>query len=126
MARGRAAGEGLNDDHMAAATRTRRRGRRLAICGIGMLGLRGWHGEELANAREVVGAGGLGEQAEVADAVKTLRQDMDEEAADELMHCERHPLVASAAVGAIVFVFEGDALAVECDQRLLEMATRWV
>src|SRR5258705_11875007 len=41
---------------------------------------------------------------------------MDEEAADELVRCERHPLVTSTTVGAIVFVFEGDAVAVERDQ----------
>jgi hypothetical protein len=30
----------------------------------------------------------------VSDAVEALRQDMDEEAADELVCCERHHLVA--------------------------------
>jgi hypothetical protein len=71
MPRRRAASEGLDDDHAAAATWTRRG---LAVCGIsiGMLGLRGWHGEELASVREVVGSGSLGEQAEVADAMKTI------------------------------------------------------
>ena len=71
MPRRRAAAEGLDDDHLAAATRTRRRDHRLAICRItiSMLNLRLWHGEELAGAREVVDTGRPGEQAEVADAV---------------------------------------------------------
>ena len=41
---------------------------------------------------------------------------MDEEAAAELVRWERHPLGTSPAVGAIVFVFEGDAVAFERDQ----------
>ena len=34
----------------------------------------------------------------------------------KLVRCERHPLGTSTAVGAIVLVFEGDAVAVERDQ----------
>ena len=50
MPRRRAAAEGLDDDHLAAATRTRRRDHRLAICRItiSMLSLRLWHGEKIA------------------------------------------------------------------------------
>jgi hypothetical protein len=44
----------------------------------------------------LIGAGSLGEQAVVSDAVEALRQDMDEEAADELVCCERHHLVKEA------------------------------
>ena len=46
--------------------------------------LRHWHGEQFAGARDVVGAGRSGEQAVVADAVETVRQDVDQEATDEL------------------------------------------
>ena len=72
MAGHRAAREGLDDDNAAAAVRA---GMRVfAIGGIGRLGLTFWDGEELAGAREVVGAGSLGQQAVVADAMEAARQ----------------------------------------------------
>ena len=88
MPRRGAAGKGLDYQHAAAATWTSKRAlRRVAICGIiaSMLSLRLCHGKEFAGARDVVGTRRFGEQAEVADAVKPLRQDMDEEAADEFV-----------------------------------------
>ena len=42
------------------------------------------HGEQLASPGDVVGARATGEQAVVADVVEALRQDVDQEAADEL------------------------------------------
>ena len=47
---------------------------------------------------------------------KPLRQDVDEEAADELVGGERHDLVAVAALDAVVLPLEGDAVVVERDQ----------
>src|SRR5918994_4381565 len=94
MTRRRAARESLDDNHAAAAARTgMREGRRLVGIGgisIGRLALRLWHGEQLARPRDVVGAGGLGEQPVMADAMEALRQDVAEEAADELVRCEGH------------------------------------
>ena len=84
-----AALENLDDDHASAAAwaRVREGGRLVAIFIIGIcslaLGLLAT--EQLAGACDVVGAGSLGEQAIVSDAVEALRQDMDEEAADELV-----------------------------------------
>ncbi len=72
--------------------------------------------EQLAGACDVVGAGGLGEQAVVADAVEALGQDVDEEAADELVCCEPHHFVAIGAFEPIVLVFEADTVVVERDQ----------
>ena len=73
--------EDLDDDHATAAAWTSR------LAGIdggtGGLGLGVWNGEQLTHAGNVVGAGAAGEQAVVADAVEALRQDVDEEAADE-------------------------------------------
>ena len=48
--------------------------------------------------------------------MEALRQDVDEEAADELTGCQGHDLVSRAAVGAIVLVLEGDAVLVERNQ----------
>src|SRR5215831_2455299 len=57
-----------------------------------------------------------GEQAVVADAVEAVWQDVNEEAADELMGCERHRLVSIAAFDPVVLPAEGDAVVVQCDQ----------
>ena len=77
-----AALEDLDDDHATAAAWASR----LAVIddGSGGLAFRFCNGEQLTRACDVVGAGALGEQAVVADAVEALRQDMDQEAADEL------------------------------------------
>ena len=115
-----AALENLDDDHASAAAwaRVREGGRLVAIFIIGIcslaLGLLGT--EQLAGACDVVGAGSLGEQAVVSDAVEALRQDMDEEATDELVCCERHHLVAIGAFDPIVLVLEADSAFVERDQ----------
>jgi hypothetical protein len=42
-----------------------------------------------------------------------LRQDVDEEAADQLACCERHDFVAGSAVATIILITEGDAVLVE-------------
>ena len=70
-------------------------------------------GQQLAGEREAGLAGGAGEQAVVADAVEAARQDVEQEAADELVGGERHDLLAVGAVAAIVLVAEGDAALVE-------------
>jgi len=115
MARRRAAREGLDDDHAAAAAWTCRL---VAIgsIGIGGLALGLWPSEQLAGTRDVVGAGGLGQQAVVADAVEALGQDVDEESADELVCGECHALVSVSALDSVVLPLEGDAVLVECDQ----------
>src|ERR1700731_3139871 len=76
-----------------------------------------WHCEQLAGACDVAGSGGIVEQAVVADAVEPLRQDMHEEAADELVGIERHHLdVSLGTFETVILPFEGDAFVVECDQ----------
>src|SRR5260221_5887961 len=65
MPRRRAAREGLDDDHAAAATWTCR----LVVIGsigIGRFALRLLRSEQFADARDVVGAGGVCQQAVVA------------------------------------------------------------
>ncbi len=73
MGRRGAALERLDDDHAAAATRTRARGRLGLVCfgavGICGLGLCRPHGEQFARSGDVVGPRAAGEQAVVADAV---------------------------------------------------------
>src|SRR5271157_343806 len=50
------------------------------------------------------------------DAVKAAWQDMEQEAADELVRCERHDTLPLGTIAAIVLVAEGDAGLVERDQ----------
>src|SRR6202040_2132320 len=107
-ARREAALESLDDDHAAAATRTRVRG--LGAVGICGLGLCRRHGEQFARSGDVVGARAAGEQSVVTDAVEALRQNVDEEAADELAGGQCHDLVALATIGTIVLPSEGDAV----------------
>ena len=110
----RATLEGLDDDHAATAVWA---GMRVVmIGGIGGLSLAHWDGEQLASARDVVSAGSPGQQAVVADAVEAAWQHMDQKPADELVGCQRHPLVSIAAFDPVVLPPEGDALLVECDQ----------
>jgi len=52
----------------------------------------------------------------VADAVEALGQDVEQEAADELVRRERHGLVAIAPFEPIVLPCEGDAVVVGRDQ----------
>jgi hypothetical protein len=53
--------------------------------------------EQLARSRDVLGASAVGEETVVTDAVETVGQDVDEEAADELVGVKRHKLVARRA-----------------------------
>ncbi len=65
---------------------------------------------------QVIFAPGVGEQAVVSDAMESVRQDMDEEAPDELVGGQGHGLVANPSFVPIVFVFEGDAVIIMSDQ----------
>ena len=106
--------EALDDDHAAAAARTRTRQYALLIgrggCGRLRLFCGGWRGEQLARSRDVGSTVGFGKQPVVPDAVKALGQNVDEEAADELVGCEGHSLVTGRPIEPIVLVPEGDAI----------------
>ena len=56
----------------------------------------------------------------MTDTVETVGQDVDQEAADELIGVEPHKLVASLALGPVIPPFEGHALAVEGDEAAVE------
>ena len=112
--------EDLNDDHATATARTRI-GECLRLTTAGAVGVTGrvlWSRdvEQLTRSGEVLGAPAVGEETVVADAVETVGQDVDQEAADELVGVERHKLVASVALGPVILPFESDALAVEGDE----------
>ena len=72
-----------------------RKAARLVLTGLGFLvGLPGRRNrEQVSRTGNIGGAVAVGEKAVMADAVKAFRQDMHEEAADELMRGQRHGLV---------------------------------
>src|SRR5260221_5840320 len=112
--------EGLDGDHAAAAAGARML-RCLWLFWLGVGSLDGidrdeWHCEQLTGACNVAGSGGIVEQAVMADAVEPLRQDMHEEAADELVGVECHHLVSLGTFETVILPFEGDAFVVECDE----------
>jgi len=80
------ASEGLDDDHVATAAWARRSGvERL----FGRVIIGRWRdGEQFAGARVAGLARRTREQAIVADAVEPARQDVEQEAADELVGAE--------------------------------------
>src|SRR5262252_11147564 len=90
--------EGVDDAHAATAARARMLGCfwlfGLSVCrslGAGVLdGIDWdeWHCEQLADTRDIAGAGLACEKAVVADAVSSLRQHAHQETADELMSIE--------------------------------------
>ena len=55
----------------------------------------------------------------MADAVEAMWQDMEQEAADELVRRERHHALPFRTIAAVVFVAEGDAGVVVGDQTLI-------
>ena len=72
---------------------------RLGLIGVfGALVLFAWdrRSKQLARAGDVLGADAASEQAVMANAVKAGRQDMDKEAADELVGGEQHDLLPRA------------------------------
>jgi hypothetical protein len=58
--------------------------------------------EQLARAGDVLGADAACEQAVMANAVKAGWQDMNEEAADELVGREPHDFLSRSALDAII------------------------
>jgi hypothetical protein len=84
------------------------------------------HAEEPTGQCNIGDPVAVGEEPVVADAVRPVGQDVDQEAADELVvglqptgltrGVEGHQLVASVALGPVILPFEGHALAVEGDE----------
>src|SRR5262249_20599811 len=108
--------EGLDDEHTAASAWTGRRVcTRLARLGdFGLVGLAQGrrHCEQLTSACDIGGAGAIGEQPIMADAVEALGQDVNEEAPDELVSCEPHRLPVTWPVDTVVLPTECDAVVV--------------
>ena len=120
-ARGAAARKDLDNDHPAATARARwamigrgagigdvMRGRRINLryCG----------GHQLLGTRNVGLASGAGEQPVVADAMKPLWQNVEQEVPDELVGAERHGAVPRLPVAAVVLVAKGHTASIESNE----------
>ena len=106
--------EGFDDAHAAAATGAGMLWR-FGLFGLCVDSLDGvdrdeWNCEQLADTRDVVGAGWAGQQAVVTDAMEALWQDVHQEATDELVGIERHQPVSLLTIEAVILPLEGDAL----------------
>ncbi len=75
--------------------------------------------EQGAATGEVGGPEAIGEQSIVANALEAGRQDMEQEAPDELRRLERHGAAAVWIGGAIVLVLESNVLIVVMEQPLI-------
>src|ERR1700758_3831566 len=109
--------EGLDDDHTPAAARAGvPLGVFVTIFGAVSVAARGGGvgcAEQPASQCNVVGPVAIGEEAVVTDAVKSVGQDVDQKAADELVGVERHRLVAGIGLGPVKLPFERHALAIK-------------
>src|SRR5262249_15093861 len=112
--------EGLDDAHAAAAARAGMlwRFRLFGLCVGSLDGLDRdeRHCEQRADTRDVVGAGWADQQAVVTDAMEALRQDMHQEAADELVGIGRHDPMSLPTLAAVILPLEGDAFVIERNQ----------
>ena len=116
----------LDDEHAAAAARARVCER---LCRIGLadlLGRRWVEVQEFTHGLNGLDAIAASKQAVVTDAVEALGQDVDEEAADELVDVERHRGVATRSFDPVVLDLEGDLPAVERDQAAVRDGDTWV
>ena len=79
---------------------------------------RRWCGriEQLPGTCDIGLAARAGEEAVVTDAVKALRKNVEQEAADEFVRVQCHGTLAIGAVAAIILVAERDPMLVQRDQ----------
>jgi hypothetical protein len=107
------ASKGHDHDHAAAAARAWR----ADFSGfIWHGGVRNRGGEQPAGLGEVVLAGRAGKQPVAADAMESAGEDIEQEAADELVGGKRHDLLPVWIVAASVLVAERDVGLVEVEK----------
>lgn len=92
--------EGFDHDHLAAAARAWGPDVRWLVRFI-IVGKR-CNLQQSAGQPDALPARATGKQAIVADAVEALRQDVDQEAADELVGTKRHDLLPAGAAAAVI------------------------
>src|SRR4051794_6309035 len=109
--------EGLDDEHRRATVPADEDGLSNGCGLIGLLRLSrfGCNEQQLARSRQIVSARGIGEQPIVTDAMKAAGQNMQQEAAHELLGTKRHRLVARFTLGSVVLPTEAHPTFIESD-----------
>jgi hypothetical protein len=82
--------------------------------------------QQLARLGEMLSAPGIGERPVVADTVKAAGQNMQQEAAHELIGTKCHRFVARVPLGSITFQRKVTPRSSSARSRRFEIATRWV
>ena len=72
--------------------------------------------EQVSSLSQIGFTLGVSEEPVVTDSVEARRQDMEQEAADELVGLERHRFPTIAVLGSVVLVSEGNAAFIERDE----------
>ncbi len=108
--------ERRDDDQAPAAAGAWEREDTRPVRSVGGLGVGRGRGQQFADAGDVGGAIAVSQESVVADAVEAPRQDVENEAPDELVGRERHGLVAAGPVDPVVLDPEGDAVCAGPDQ----------
>ena len=112
--------QGVDDDHGGSAVRTNEgwwagTGRPIIAVRFG-LGARGLNLQQFTCPLEVVAALGVGDQPIVADAVEAPGQNVQQEAAHELVGTERHRLITRPPLGSVILPAKGDTPLVQGDE----------
>src|SRR5450631_2472091 len=113
--------ETFNELHSTAATGAWRRldRRRFAIIdviAVCSFDVTSWRIEQAAAQRQFVGAMTIGKQPVVTDTIEPIRQNMKQEAANELASGERHGLALCLSLLAVVLPAKADMLIGEFDE----------
>ena len=113
--------ETFNKLHSTAATGAWRRRDRCGCVIVDLIAVfsfevTSWRVEQAAAQRQFVGAMTIGEQPVMANAIEPVRQDVKQEAADELAGGERHGLALCWSGLAVVLPAEDDMLIGEFDE----------
>ena len=109
--------EGLDDAHRSTAVGAwLAKGERGYLCDWRVIELGLFGPEQGSDLCYVVLSSRAGEQAVVADAMKAIWQNVDEEAADELIGCQSHDGLAVVGPDPVIFPAERDSVGVGADQ----------
>jgi hypothetical protein len=109
-------------------TRVQERLRPAVAAAVGLGRRTRWrrHIEQVPGSGDVAGAAAIGEEAVVADAVEAVGQNVDQEAADELVGGEGHHLGLATPLGPVILPPEGHAGLVEGEEPAVRDGDAWV
>ena len=113
--------EAVNDDHAAIAGRAREAQDSWIVVILDKLVGLAWRcgAKQGPDAIKIGGALAVGEQAVMADPMEPVREDVEQEAPDELEGCDGHDLSLEPTTSTVVLVVEGNAVVGGVDQAIV-------